>query len=395
MTGPMTGPMTDSDAPGSGAATPRSVAIPTSADLARARVALAGVLRPTPLLESPGLGDRVFLKVETALPTASFKPRGTLPALGALGPGTTAIVASAGNAALGMAWAARHLARPLIVVVPETASGAKLAKLRRQPITMLRAGRSFDEAEAAALRLAAKGRGRYVSSYNDTHLIAGYATLGHELADIPPPATVVCPVGGGGLISGLCMWARAHPHVRIVGAEAAASRAMSTAINAGRIVDVDINPTLADGLAGNIERGSVTVEISRARVDAMVAVTEDEIAAAIRYLATEHGLIAEGAGAVATAAVLAGRVPSKGPVVAILSGANISPPLLATVITGETGLAALSKRCRVPGAGSASGRPDRAQVTAGRGSSPTSQPWLRIGVRSALGSPVPRSRWPR
>jgi threonine dehydratase len=282
MTGPMTGPMTDSDAPGSGAATPRSVAIPTSADLARARVALAGVLRPTPLLESPGLGDRVFLKVETALPTASFKPRGTLPALGALGPGTTAIVASAGNAALGMAWAARHLARPLIVVVPETASGAKLAKLRRQPITMLRAGRSFDEAEAAALRLAAKGRGRYVSSYNDTHLIAGYATLGHELADIPPPATVVCPVGGGGLISGLCMWARAHPHVRIVSAEAAASRA-----------------------------------------------------------------------------------------------------------------ATLSKRCRVPGAGSASGRPDRAQVTAGRGSSPTSQPWLRIGVRSALGSPVPRSRWPR
>ena len=140
------------------------------------------------------------------------------------------------------------------------------------------------------------------------------------------------PVGGGGLLAGTLLWAADRPDVRVVGVEAAASRALSAAVAAGRVVAVPVAPTLADGLAGNLEAGSVTPALARGRVHAIVAVTEEEIERAIRFLAAS-GLVVEGSGAVGVAALLAGRVPADGGTVAVLlTGRNIAAGTLARVL---------------------------------------------------------------
>jgi len=314
----------------------RQVRRPAAADLAAARRAVRDALPRTPLVPAPHLGRGVLVKAESLLPTGSFKPRGMIAALTAVPPDRSVVVASAGNAALGLTWAAERLGRTVTVVVPRSASVAKVAKLRSHAIDLRQVGASFDEAEAAAVRLADQLGAHYLSAYNDTALIAGLATLGDELEVLDGALTVVCPVGGGGLVSGLCTWAKDLPSVRIVGVVAAASPAMSAAIATGHIVATETLPTLADGLAGNIEAGSVTFDIAAGRLDETVEVSEDEIAAAMRFLALECGLVAEGAGAVASAAILAGRVAWDGQAVAILSGSNVAPALLAKILETAT-----------------------------------------------------------
>ena len=286
-------------------------------------------LAPTPLIESPALGPGALLKLETLQPTGSFKVRGALAALTRIGPGERVVTASAGNHALGVAWAAATLGVEATVVVAETASPAKLAALERLPVELVRHGAAYEEAERHALALVAEGR-RYVSAYNDPDVIAGGGTLGLELP--AGPLTIVCPVGGGGLCAGVALWASTVPGARVLGVEAAVSQAVSAALTAGRVVPIQVGPTLADGLAGNLELGSVTVELIRAHVAEIVAVTEAELEEAIRFLAREHGLVAEGAGAAAAAALLAGRVEGGGRAVALVTGRNIEPKTLARVL---------------------------------------------------------------
>lgn len=184
-------------------------------------------------------------------------------------------------------------------------------------------------AEGHALTLAAEAR-CYVSAYNDPDVIAGGGTLALELPQ--GPLTIVCPVGGG-LCAGVALWASERPHAKVVGVEAEASRAVSSAIAAGRIDPVEVGPTLADGLAGNLEPGSVTVELVQRYVAELVSVTEAEIEEAIRFLACEHGLVVEGAGAVATAALLAGKVAVAGHPVALVTGRNVDPRTLARILS--------------------------------------------------------------
>ncbi len=148
--------------------------------------------------------------------------------------------------------------------------------------------------------------------------------------------TVVVPAGGGGLLAGVALWAAGRPGVRVVGVEAAASRALSAAAAAGRVVAVPVGATLADGLAGNLEQGSVTPALVAGRVR-FAAVSEAEIEAAVRFLALDCGLVVEGAGAVGVAALLAGRVPAAGQVVVLLTGRNIDPATLARVLTAAGG----------------------------------------------------------
>jgi threonine dehydratase len=168
-------------------------------------------------------------------------------------------------------------------------------------------------------------------------VIAGQRTLAVELGEqLSGPLTVVVPVGGGGLVSGVGLWAADRDDVRVVGVEVAASRAVSAAVAAGRVVDAELWPTLADGMAGGLEPGCVTVDIAARHVDAFVAVDEAELRAAMRALAFEAGLIAEGAGAAATAAVLSGRVADDRPgarVVAIVSGRNVTREALLDVLS--------------------------------------------------------------
>ncbi len=312
----------------------RKVAKPTEADLELARVVVAAHLRPTPVveLELPGRDGQVLAKLECMQPTGSFKVRGALAALAGAEPGARVVTASAGNHALGVVFASARLGVPATVVVPRTASPAKLAALRRLGARVLEHGDSYEEAERHALSLAVDGA-VYVSAYNDPQVIAGQATCGWELGEqVPGEVTVVVPVGGGGLLAGTALWAAGREGASVVGVEASASRALSAAVRAGRIVQVPVAATLADGLAGNLEPGSVTPGLAAGWVRAFAAVSEAEIEAAIRLLAVDCGLVVEGAGAVGVAALLAGRVPVAGRVVVVLTGRNIAATALARIL---------------------------------------------------------------
>jgi threonine dehydratase len=314
----------------------RAVAVPTAADIAEARAVVQHHLAPTPLAPTAALageGD-VRLKLETLQPTGAFKVRGALAALaGGEGP---VVTASSGNHGLGVAWAARRLGVDARIVVPETVSPAKLAALRAAGADVVLHGARYDDAEAHALALADGGGARYVSAYNDTSVIAGQATLGAELASATVgPLCVVVPISGGGLISGIALWARRHGAARVVGVEAAASRQMSATVAAGgETVPVEVTPTIADALAGSLEPGSVTARIVADAVQEIVAVDEDELRAAMRALALGAGVVAEGAGAAAGAAVLAGLVTPRPreTTVVVVSGRNVTAERLCEVL---------------------------------------------------------------
>jgi threonine dehydratase len=302
---------------------------PERDDLERAYEVVRAHLRPTPLLT----GTDMALKLESMQPTGSFKVRGAVNAVANAPEGTPIVTASAGNHGLGVAFAARLLGRRATVVVAETAAPVKVDALRSCGAELVQAGRSFDDAEAHALDLAARGA-HFVSPYNDADVIAGQASIGRELEQLTDrPLTVVCAVGGGGgLVSGLALWAAAHPAVRVVGVEAEASPVVSAAVRAGEPVRIEIGPTIADGIAGNLESGSVTVGLVTDLVDDLVTVGEAQLRAGIRYLVKERGVVAEGAGAAGVAAVLADVVPAQGEIVAVVSGRNIALPTLAEVL---------------------------------------------------------------
>ncbi|OLT25827.1 hypothetical protein BJF79_43965 [Actinomadura sp. CNU-125] len=301
--------------------TARKVRVPGPDDLDRAWRAVSRRLAPTPVVATD-LAPGALLKLETFQPTGAFKVRGAIAALDALPAGEPAVTASAGNHGLGMGFAAAETGADVTVVVSTRASRAKVDRIAGFPVRLVQHGTTYDEAEAHALTLP----GRYVSPYNDPAVIAGQGTIGRELdAQAEGPLTVVVPVGGGGLAAGLCLWARGRADVRVVGVESAMSRGVSASVAAGRVVDVPVGDTFADGLPGNLEPGCVTPELVR---DAdLTAVTDDEIRAALRWLLREHGLVAEGAGAAGVAAVLAGRVEITGRPVVVVSGRNITIPL--------------------------------------------------------------------
>ena len=304
--------------PGSGKYTRmRMVEPPTRADVAAAAGRIRPHLRPTPIVESDGFS----IKLESLQPTGSFKVRGALAALTALERGTKVVTASAGNHGLAVAWAAERLGFDATIVVAENASPAKIDGIRRFPATLVVHGADYDAAERHGLSLA----GTYISPYNDREVIAGAGTVALELDDVE---TIVVPIGGGGLASGIGLASDA----RVVGVVPEAFPAMRAALDAGRLVEIAGTDTVADGLHGNIEPGSVTFELVRDHVDDVVTVTEDELAAAMRFLVFTHGLVVEGAGAAAVAAIRAGKADGG---VAIVTGRNIAPGRFDAVLHGR------------------------------------------------------------
>lgn len=314
--------------------TSRTVRTPTNADVLRARGTITTYLTPTPVDLGGGsgaAGDPV-LKLESLQPTGSFKVRGALNAVAHLDPGTRVVTASAGNHGLGVAYAAQVLGRQATVVVSTKASPAKVSQLRGFGVDLVQIGDSYEDAEEHALKLAGQG-GQFLSGYNHPDVIAGQGTIGCELEDqVDGDLTVVCAIGGGGLAAGLGLWASTQSGVRVVGVESERSMAVSEAVRAGTHVRVDVGDTLADGMAGNIEPGCVTPGIIASHLAGLTAVSEEEIRAGLRYLAAERGYVAEGAGAVAVAALLAGKVDVSGRAVAVVSGRNIALPTFAAAI---------------------------------------------------------------
>jgi threonine dehydratase len=327
----------------------RSQATVEPRDVAAAAERIRGHVRQTPVEHSPALseacGGDVWLKCECFQETGSFKLRGALNRLLTLDPRETAggvVTVSAGNHGLGVSEAASRLNVRATVVVPRTASTAKVKSLQRyatRGVELIQYGDDYDAAEQYGLGLARATGRAFISGYNDAAVIAGGGTVGLEALDAVPDADViVVPAGGGGLIAGIGIWTKSIlPDVRVIGVQPAASPALKAALAAGAVTSIPVGYTLADGLAGNIEDGSITVPLARRVVDDVVLVSEDEIAEAMRWTVREHHFVVEGSAATAVAAIhagLAGSLVGKR-VVAILTGRNVAYDTLREVISAS------------------------------------------------------------
>ncbi|HUF48113.1 MAG TPA: pyridoxal-phosphate dependent enzyme [Vicinamibacterales bacterium] len=313
---------------------------PSLADVRRARERIAGLVWSTPFVPSRRLseatGADVYLKLETVQATGSFKMRGAANALLRLRESNfdgVAVTASAGNHGLALATAAHRLGLRIRVHLPRTAPLAKRQALAGLGADAIEAA-SYDEAEARAHDDARQAGCRYVSPYNDEDIIAGAGTTALEMFEAHPRLDVlVVPVGGGGLLAGAAIVARAmgQSRVTIIGSEATASPVFTSALAAGRPVTVTVHETLADGLAGNMDADNMAFPIIRDLVDQVVTIDEDAIARAMRALVLGDRLVAEGASATAIAALeqldLAGRR-----VGVILSGRNVDAAVIERVI---------------------------------------------------------------
>jgi threonine dehydratase len=315
----------------------RAVAQPNQDNVDQAWEVVRRYLPVTPVVAAPQLGERVSLKIETVQPTGSFKVRGGLAAVAATlaaDPGRAVIGSSAGNHGLGLAYAAAKLEARVTVIVPRLASAAKVSALQQFDVRLVLHGEGYSEAEAHALDLVSQDGSRYVSPYNDPDVIAGQGTIARELLEqVPELGTVVVPCGGGGLVAGIAL-GLAGTGVRVVAVESEASPSMTAAVASGGIVPITVEPTLADGLAGNLEPGSVTVDIALQCGMEVLTVSEADIRSAMAFSAHKMGLVLEGAGAVGVAALRAGLVaPADGrETVVLLTGRNVAPALLEEVL---------------------------------------------------------------
>jgi len=309
--------------------------------LARARAAVEGIARHTPVLTSRMLSERcggtIVLKAENLQRTGSFKLRGALAKLAALGDEGCArgvVAGSAGNHAQSLAYAARTRGVRCEVFMPASASIAKSEAAAAFGATVHVGGGDVDACVAAALERAASGMA-FVHPYDDLDVIAGQATLGLELlADVPDLAKIVVPVGGGGLASGVAVAVKsARPEVEVIGVQAAACAPYPASLERGEPVAVDCRPTIADGIA--LKRpGRLTLPLVARWLDGVVTVGEDELGEAMVLLLERAKLVVEGAGAVGVAALLGGQVApaATGSTVALLCGGNVDVGLLASLV---------------------------------------------------------------
>ena len=279
----------------------------------------------------------MFLKLETIQPTHSYKIRGATNAVlklaAATGGRASIVTASAGNHGRAMAHAAAAAGIPLTVFAPEMAPRTKLEAIRELGAD-LRTCADYDAAERLAKEAGARGDAVYISPYAHPDVIAGAGTLMLEvLEDLPDVAVVVASIGGGGLISGLAI--AGEGRVEAAGVEVEASTPFTTSLAAGRITEIRVGNTIADGLSGNIDPDTPTFDIVSQRVRRIAVVAEHDVVAAIRDVARHERLVIEGAAAAAVAAVSSGRLAVRGARTAIvLSGANIDLERWCTIVRG-------------------------------------------------------------
>ena len=313
----------------------------TVAEVRHARRAGADVVRRTPVLASQTLSERsggtVVLKAESLQRTGSFKIRGALNKLDALGDEcrTGVVCGSAGNHAQALAAAARARGVPCEVVMPADAPIAKAEGAAALGATVILEGEGVSECLAVAHERALQNGMTFVHPFDDEHIIAGQGTLGLELLeDVEDLARILIPVGGGGLAAGVAVAVKdARPDVEIIGVQVETFPALAASLEAGHPVDVAPPPTtIADGIA--VKRpGEITLPLLARYLDGVAMVSEDEVANAMVVLLEKAKLVVEGAGAVGAAALLGGHVEPapQGTTVVVLSGGNVDAGLLATV----------------------------------------------------------------
>jgi len=316
--------------------------LPDLRDVEAARERIADQVVATPCKESLVFGDllaaRLFFKFENLQRTGSFKDRGALNRMLQLSEDECrrgVVTASAGNHAQAVAYHAAQLGIPSTVVMPETTPTIKVENTRRHGARILQEGLTLDDALVTARRLEAAEELVLVHAYDDPEIVAGQGTVGLELAEqLPNLDTVVVPIGGGGLISGIAIALRAlRPTVRIVGVEAAAAPSARASLARGEPVLIESHETIADGIA--VKRvGDVTFPLIQSLVDEVVEVEENEIASAVLLLLERQKTVVEGAGAVTLAALLSHRIdvrPDES-VVAVLTGGNIDVNMISRII---------------------------------------------------------------
>lgn len=317
----------------------RSLRAPNLDEIRAANERIRPFIVRTPLLrvELDGVGTPVYLKPESLQAIGAFKARGAGNAIARLAPAELAAgvyTASAGNMAQGVAWNARRLGIPCDVIVPENAPETKVAAVERLGARVTKV--PFEAWWRAMVEHGHPGmRGRFIHPVADVDVMAGNGTIGLEIAeDFPDVETVLVPFGGGGLSCGIAAALRSvAPRARVIACEVETAAPLTASLAAGRASSAEYRPSFVDGIGGK----SVLEEmwpLASALLAGSVAVSLEEIAAAIRFLASRARLIAEGAGAAPVAAATRGAVGNGGPVVCVVSGGNIDPAKLATILGG-------------------------------------------------------------
>jgi threonine dehydratase len=324
------------------------------ADIQAARERSKGAVYYSPCLPSIPLseltGMEIFCKLDNLQRTGSFKERGARNVLSQLSYDQKkrgVIAASAGNHALALAYQGKLLGIPATVVMPRYAPLIKVSNCQKLGARVVLHGKDFAEARTRAHEVAAKDKLAYIDGYDDPAIIAGQGTMGLEILEqVPNVDAIIVPVGGGGLIAGVSLAVKSkRPKVKIVAVEADKVASFSAALKAGKPTRIEIEPTLADGLAIP-QVGKNAFEIAKSRVDRTVIVTEEQIALSIlRIVELEKGVV-EGAAATPLAACLSGtlRNLARKRVVLLLCGGNIDPNVLSRVI--ERGLVAEGRLAR-------------------------------------------------
>ncbi|PTM91530.1 hydroxyectoine utilization dehydratase EutB [Mycoplana dimorpha] len=324
-------------------AQPASVSID---DIRAASARIAGRILNTPLVPSASLqemaGVPVYLKLEHHQTTGSFKLRGATNAVLSLTSAERArgvVAASTGNHGRALAHAAKAEGAVATVCMSRLVPENKVAEIRRLGAEVRIVGNSQDEAQEEVGRLVAEKGMVMVPPFDDAAVIAGQGTLGLELvAQLPDVATVLVPLSGGGLAAGVAAAVKSlNPRTRVIGLTMERGAAMKVSLDAGHPVSVEELPSLADSLGGGIGLdNALTFSMCRHLLDDVLLLSEEEIAAGMRHAYGAEREIVEGAGAVGIAALLAARVRSSGPIVAILSGRNVDMTLHRRVINGAT-----------------------------------------------------------
>lgn len=318
----------------------------------KARYVLKPIVRQTDLLYAPKLlpGAELYLKCENLQVTGSFKVRGAsyrMSQLSAEEQSRGVVACSAGNHAQGVALAAAKSGIRSVICLPDSAPISKVEATRSYGAEICLVEGVYDDAYRKALQLQDECGYTFIHPFDDVDVISGQGTIGLELLEqLPDLEAVIVPIGGGGLISGIAYAIKSlNPSVRIYGVQAAGAPSMQTSVADGGIIELPQVRTIADGIAVK-KPGVLTYDLCCRYVDEIVTVTDDEISAAILALMEQHKLVTEGAGAVAVAAAMFGKVDTTGKkTVCVLSGGNIDVTILSRVIT--RGLLMSGRSCQM------------------------------------------------
>lgn len=311
-------------------------------DIQEAQARIGGTLRPTPCLTSEVLSLRcgmdLRLKLETLQRTGSFKPRGAVNMLLSLGKEQRArgvVAASAGNHAQGLAFAARSVGCPALIVMPEATPLVKITRTREMGAEVILFGRNLDESLVHARELERERGLVFVHPFDDERIIAGQGTVGLEILEQEPDLeAVVVPIGGGGLISGVATAVKAlRPDVQVFGVQSEAAPSMKRSYDGGTWTAADVGPTIAEGITLK-QPGKITFPIIRELVDGVELVSESEIEGSVYELLEAGKTLVEGAGAAGYCALRNGRFPQLAGrrVVVVLCGGNIDLNILERII---------------------------------------------------------------